>query len=138
MTCFNITYRRISKIKENLPSCTLIIILFLEQGLDIRTLHHVSASNCNLVFAGFSKILLTRQLTYSSFGFRREVKSLFPLPVLEIELQSKWNLLNFFKFYLRNSLGKRDFTRWDFTADIKIFQGKNQALSTNISHPSSL
>ena len=31
---------RISKFKENLPSCTLNVILFLEQGVEMRTLQH--------------------------------------------------------------------------------------------------
>ena len=31
------TQERILTIKENLPSCTLIVILFLEQGVKIRT-----------------------------------------------------------------------------------------------------
>ena len=35
---------RFSTFKENLPSCTLIVILFLGQGVEIRTLQHEKES----------------------------------------------------------------------------------------------
>ena len=73
-------------IKENLPSCTLIVILFLEQGVEIRTFPPSLPRFSNW------KILLGCKLDVRA---SQAVKSLSPLPVPEIESKSKWNLKSF-------------------------------------------
>ena len=53
------TQERILTIKENLPSCTLIVILFLEQGVsrvEIRTLQTLHAHPIRIQFSQPSKI----------------------------------------------------------------------------------
>ena len=46
---------RFSKIKEGLPSCTLIVILSLKQGVGIGTLQHEKESSIRLQYKNLVK-----------------------------------------------------------------------------------